>query len=380
MRIRTFLPMACDGVGPSQTCINIVQGMGKAGADIDLFVNRMRIVSEGLPAKTLLSGPFARIPYPWVSRPLTQVLERWYLRSIKGDEVAYLWPAASLYVHREVHRRSIPIVLEGINTRMKSAKSILDRAYEEFGVEPRHGITEARIQEEEEKLSLATAIYAPNPHVEHALQGLPIASRVINTSYGTHIPRMLPPLAKSQRRDQVVFLFCGYACVRKGIQHLLALWPQMPPTARLRIVGRIEPVIAERFGALLSSDRVEPVGFVSDVAAQYATADVFVFPSLEEGGPQVTYEAAVHGLPILVSPMGAGRMGAAAWVVDPANSDEFLAALIDLHDSRGLREQWGRASQAAVRSYDWSTVGAERLYGLVAVLSGNDGPRGALDS
>ena len=73
-------------------------------------------------------------------------------------------------------------------------------------------------------------------------------------------------------------------------------------------------------------------------------------------------------------------MRAAAWVVDPANSDEFLAALIDLHDSRGLREQWGRASQAAVRSYDWSTVGAERLYGLVAVLSGNDGPRGALDS
>ena len=360
--------MACDGVGPSQTCMNIVRAMRDAGSDIDVFVNRMRIPGSELPVKASLRGPFNRVPYPWVRGPLSKLTEMRYLRSISDDDIAYLWPAASVHIHREAHKRSIPIVLEGINTRMKSAKSILDRAYAEFGVPPRHEITEARIREEEEKLSLATAIFAPSQGVETALEGLPIAARMIRTSYGIHLPSVLPPLARSHQQNKVVFLFCGYACVRKGIHRILELWPRMPSTAQLRIVGRIEPVIAERFASILSSERVDLVGFVDDVATQFATSDVFVLPSLEEGDPLVTYEAAIHGLPVLASPMGAGRMRDAAWVVDPGSPDGLLAALLSLHDSAEIRQQWGERSQRTVTAFDWSKVGTERLRGLESLL------------
>lgn len=368
-RIRTLLPMACDGVGPSQTCLDIARGMQAAGADIDVFVNRISVPKGRLPVKSLLSGPFSRIPYPWTKGILTRILEEWYLHNTRETDVAYLWPGTSIRVHREIHRRSIPIVLEGINTRMKHAKSVLDAAYEELGATPAHNITEQRIQEEEEQLSLATSILAPSPAVESALRGHPIASRVISSSYGTHVPSRLPPLASSRRQSEVVFLFCGYACVRKGIHHLLTVWPRMPSTARLRIVGRIEPLIAEKFSRVLSSGQVELTGFVNDVAAEYAAADVFVLPSLEEGDPLVTYEAAVRGLPLLVSAMGAGRLVHASWVIEPSNQDELLHALSAVHLSRCLRQKLGERAQAAVTAHDWTVVGEKRLRGISQLLS-----------
>jgi glycosyltransferase involved in cell wall biosynthesis len=371
MRIRTLLPMACDGVGPSQTCINIVKGMRDAGAEIDVFVNRMRIPRGDLPVWSLLYPPFSKIPYSWIEAPLTRVLENWYLRNINDEDVAYLWPAASLRVHREVYRRSIPIVLEGINSRMKSAKIILDRAYDEFGAPPGHGITEDRILEEEEKLSLATAIFAPNPSVEQAVSDLPIFRGVVPTSYGTHVPDPLPQRASSLRSKGLVFLFCGYACVRKGVHRLLDLWPKMPQDACLRLVGGIEPVITRRYSRLLSSGRIEVTGFVRDTGRQYATSDAFVFPSLEEGGPQVTYEAAAHGLPLVTSAIGAGRLTNAAWIVDPARPDDLLNALESLYFSPQLRREWGERAQAAVSAYDWSNISVGRLRGLAEVLSGH---------
>ncbi len=370
MRIRTLLPMACDGVGPSQTCINIVRGMHHAGADVDVLVNRMRIPRKGVPARALLAGPFARIPYPWVSRLLTEVLERWYLRRLEGDELAYLWPAASLGVHREVHRRSIPIVLEGINTRMKSAKDILDRAYHDFGAEPSHGITQARIDEEEEKLSLASAIFAPSVNVENALADGEVGAAVLSTSYGIHVPIPLPRKAASNGRE-TVFVFCGYGSIRKGMHHLLEAWSSMPKTAKLRILGRIEPLIANRFHQLLESDHVEVLGFVDDVALYFATSDVFVLPSLEEGDPLVTYEAALSGLPLMASTMGAGRMAKSAWIIDPANRSEFLAALQAMHADPDLRDEWARRAQTAVVDYDWFHVAASRLHSLVGLFGGD---------
>ena len=54
------------------------------------------------------------------------------MRSLKDGDIAYLWPAASLNIHKTLHDRGVPIVLEAINTRMASAKRILDDAYEEL--------------------------------------------------------------------------------------------------------------------------------------------------------------------------------------------------------------------------------------------------------
>ena len=155
--------MATDGVGPSYAGVRLLQGAQGAGYAVDLFVNRYRMPDAGLTLHVALPGPLGLLPYRWVCAPASRRLEARYAASIRDDQIAYLWPSASLALHAAVQARGIPIVLEGINTRMAHAKRLLDQAYDAFGAPPAHGITEARIAEEEAKLALAAAIFAPSP-------------------------------------------------------------------------------------------------------------------------------------------------------------------------------------------------------------------------
>ena len=365
--IRTLLPMGCDGVGPSQTCLNLLQGAHRAGYAVQLFANRCRVARPDVPLTLAAPAPIERLPYRWIGKAASRRLERMFLDAIQPGDIAYLWPAASLEVHRILHERGTPIVLEGINTRMAAAKQILDGAYADFGAPPAHGITAARIAEEEQKYIYADAIFAPNAHVARALKGSPLQGRAIPTSYGVDTSKASPERDYPDKTS-LTFLFCGYACVRKGVHLLLEAWQSMPECHRLQLVGQIEPVIAERYRALLASERVEVVGFVEDVHAWFAKADVFVFPSLEEGGPQVVYEAALHGLPMITSPMGAGRFEGvkdALLTIDPTCTAAFSDALKHVADCAALRERLGRTARRMALGFDWGHVGAQRAAKLV---------------
>lgn len=354
--------MACDGVGPSFTCLQLMSGAHIAGYEVDVFANRRRAEKPPVGMRLALGGNLSALPYRWVAPYASRHIERQFLDQVVPGDIAYLWPSVSLETHRILHDRGIPIVLEGINTRMASARRILDEAYGAFGIAPVHGITDARIAEEEEKYRYADAIFAPNAHVEQALAGSPLENRFLSTSYGVDA-RKASQMRNYTSTNALTFMFCGYACVRKGAHHLLEAWKDMPDRHKLQLVGRIEPAIAERYRDLLASDRVETVGFVDDVHAYFARADVFVMPSLEEGGPQVTYEAALHGLPIIASPMGASRIGdtkGSMRIVDPAQTGRLRDAMAELAERTDLRADLGRAARRLAFGYDWMDVGARR--------------------
>ncbi|WP_456388108.1 glycosyltransferase family 4 protein [Profundibacter sp.] len=249
---------------------------------------------------------------------------------------------------------------------MAWARRILDVAYADFGIEPIHGITDIRIQEEEAKYEYATAIFAPNMNVEKALAGSPLEQHVLSSSYGVDTTKASPERSYRENHD-LTFIFCGYACVRKGAHYMLEAWKDMPGNHKLQLVGKIEPVIAERYRDLLASDRVEVVGFVDDVHAYFSRADVFLMPSLEEGGPQVTYEAALHGLPIIASAMGASRLGdtpGSMIIIDPAQISDFREAMEELVASAERREALGRKARQLAFEFDWMDVGARRAGSL----------------
>lgn len=366
--------MGFDGVGPSQTCLNISRAGHATGHPTEVFATRCRVGPTGVPMRVALSRLAGHLPYRWTRAAAQSRLERMFLDTVRPGDVAYLWPAASLEIHRILHERGIPVILEGINTRMASAKRILDAAYADFGIAPTHSITEARIAEEEEKYRYAQAIFAPNRHVEIALQGSPLANGYIPTSYGVDTSLGSADRETYDVGRPLTYMFCGYACVRKGVHLLLDTWRSMPPGHKLQLVGRVEPVIAERYADLLGSDRVEVVGFVGDVHEWFSRADVFVFPSLEEGGPQVVYEAAIHGLPIIASPMGAGRLEeieGAVLCVDPNRRDAFAEALRSVAESAQLRESLGRTAKAHSSWFDWARVGARRAESLTPFMTGS---------
>lgn len=368
-RLLTLLPMACDSVGPSYTCTRLLRGMSPHGLYGPLFVNRVRTPLEGLDYRSSLPGPLAALPYRFFGNIVTRSTEQRCLAAIGDGDIAYLWPAVSLRTYEAIRELGIPIVAEGINTRMEYARDILDAAYAAEDLPPGHGITDARIREENEKLAMTSAMFAPSISVELSLQDAPISpENILPASYGAALeyPR-LPRRAVPEAGPTV--LFVGYGSIRKGLHQLLRAWSMAGISGKLVLAGKIEPAVKQLCADFLNRDDVEALGFVRNVDALYERADIFVLPSFEEGDALVIYEAAAHGLPIVASPIGAGRIGektSCVIGVEPSDPETIAAALQRLAGSGDDMQDWGSRSRSAVAAYDWNQVGRRRAGQLAA--------------
>ena len=370
--IRTLFALPCADVGIGKTCRSLLVAARAAGWRADLFTVRIEGREPGLVSPhTQAPGPLRFLPYRIVRPFVVPGLTRAFLAALGDDDIAWLWPSTPLAVYERIAARGLPIVAEAINTRMAVAKPVLDAAYDRLGLAPAHGITEARIADQEARHALCRAIFTPSPATEAALAGSALVGLAVPTSYGTWVPAALPERPEPESGAPMTFLFLGAVCVRKGAHLLLEAWRQAPRNARLRLVGAVEPAIAARFADVLNSPSVSAPGFRRDVAREYAAADVFVLPSLEEGDPIATYEAAAHGLPVIASPAGAGRIGAetgAICTIELSDPDALRERIAAFAGSQELRRHWGARARAAALNYDWSVVAPRRFDRLAEFL------------
>jgi glycosyltransferase involved in cell wall biosynthesis len=315
---------------------------------------------------------------PWMYRVLYAFrcdvrgfTERRYLRDLRPGDIAYLWPNCSLDLYRQIKARGCLIVKEMINSPQAFAKSILDREYEREGMAPSHDITEQSVADERAELDLADAVFAAHPLVVQSLlaEGFD-PGKILCSSYGWEPARIGGRPAKSKRRDQPRVLFLGRGCVRKGIHLLLRAWERVGGGATLVIAGRIDQEIVDRWGPTLRRADVDWVGYTRDIPGLMAQADLFVFPSLEEGGPLVAYEAMGAGLPSVVSPMGAGaavRHGREGFVIDPHDTDGWVETIRRLVRDSDLRHTLGASAQRRAREFTWQQVGRRRSRQLLSL-------------
>lgn len=369
--IRALMTNPCETVGVGRTCRSILAASIAAGYRADLVTARFDgEVPAGLAVRAGVPSLVRYLPF---GRRLTdEALHRRYLNALEEGDIAYLWPSVPVSVYERLARRGVTIVTESVNTRMAAAKPVLDAAYDTLGLPPAHGITELRIAIQNLRQVLCTAIFTPSPATERAFVGTPVADRLVPTSYGTWVPKVLPARPARAPGQPVTFVFVGSVCVRKGAHLLLDAWRRPPPGARLRLVGEVEPAIRACFADVLDSGTVSAVGFSRDVAGELMRADVALLPSLEEGDPIATYEAAAHALPVIASEAGAGRIGADAGVidiVDPHDVEALRDRLMIYAGDEELRRARGALARHASLGYDWSRVGPERFDRLFSFLA-----------
>jgi len=196
--------------------------------------------------------------------------------------------------------------------------------------------------------------------------------KVLLSSYGWSPERMAAPAGAPREDGRPTFLFVGSICIRKGAHLLLDAWRAAGLDGRLLLAGALLPEVAQVAGPLLAAPGVTLLGHVREVAKVFAGADAFVFPTLEEGSPLVTYEALAHGLPVVTTPMGAGELvrdGVEGILCEPYDRDAWVSALRLLARDAPLRARLGAAARRRAEGFTWREVGARRRTLLMDALS-----------
>jgi glycosyltransferase involved in cell wall biosynthesis len=123
------------------------------------------------------------------------------------------------------------------------------------------------------------------------------------------------------KADAEIILFVGYIIPRKGIDLLLGAWSEIArarPMAHLVLVGPYEnesqkeidrqtfPTFFTQMKNIVQESaapvRVAFTGEVTNVDDYLRAADIFVFPSRQEGSPNALFEAMATGLPCVTTP------------------------------------------------------------------------------
>lgn len=365
LRIHALMSKPCPAMGVGATCRALLLGAQQTGHQPELFTSRDDGKhAEPFPVHSYAPGLLRALPHR-VTRGFTVPrAHRDFIGQLTLADVAYLWPSVPTSVFQTVRAHEKPAVGEAINTRMADAKPILDAAFESLGVLPSHSITEERIRVEEENLALMDYIFSPSPATDASFARGSAPHRILPSSYGAWVPATLPARRKKAPGEPVTFLFVGLSCIRKGLHHLLEAWKDVPKNATLRIAGMNQPELWNLYADVFAQKNVSAIGFTPHITAEYASADVFILPSLEEGDPLVIYEAAARGLPVIASQVGSGRIGAetgAIHTLDTANLAALRHSVEMFTQHEDLRREWGDRARAASFHYDWSKVAARRF-------------------
>ena len=160
----------------------------------------------------------------------------------------------------------------------------------------------------------------------------------------------------------------GSVCVRKGVPAAVGC---VGRKAELRESwfwwkrrDAIKPLLTSYCG---DNQSIRVLDFCARCGSLYRSADIFVFPTLEEGGPQVTYEAAGCGLPVVTTPMGAARLvkdGLNGLIVNAIDVDGLAGAIAHLAASPELRDSFGQQARMMQEQHTYEKVGLDRAMKL----------------
>lgn len=161
----------------------------------------------------------------------------------------------------------------------------------------------------------------------------------------------------------------GALAPRKGQEfaiRALALLGERGVEARLVVVGGgpDERMLAARAGELGVKDCVEFVGEQLDPRPYLEAADLFVFPSRQEGFSNALIEAMASGLPVVASDVGGNReaLGSDGGMIVPAEDPTALADAIGaLVQQRDNLTVIGRSNRQRVERLFSLEASAERL-------------------
>jgi hypothetical protein len=375
-QILTYCPMPYNGRGPAQSCVSLIGRSGQFGMTERLFVPRAtKPIARDVTVIQTLPLPLRYAPWkvagPFSSSSMETAFRRALDRGSDAKMVAWMWPTTTIELLGHARSRGALSVREMINGYRGTARNILEAAYQELGMAPSHGITAESVEIEREELAGYDRVFASNSFVERSLVEAGVdPSKIIPTAFGWSPERY----SFAERTYQPKFkraVYVGTLNVRKGVPTLLKAWKKSGIDGELVLAGGIHPEMEPLLAPFRDDSSIKLLDFVEDLSALYDSADFLVFPSLEEGGPQVGYEAAGSGLPVITTEAGKGRIiedGVNGLIVKAGDVDGLANAMVQLAESVDLRERFGRRGAMDSRRFAYDVISQQRAESFANLL------------
>jgi glycosyltransferase involved in cell wall biosynthesis len=162
-------------------------------------------------------------------------------------------------------------------------------------------------------------------------------------------------------QDCLVLLCVGRLAAEKNLSLVVSTFERMAgvqPQTKLVLVGD-GPL---KQGLQKKLPQVVFAGFRTgdDLAQHYASADMFLFPSLTETFGNVTLEAMSSGLPVVAYRHAAAaeliRTGENGQLIEPGAEDDFQRAAVQLAEMHTLRAKMGQEARITALGQAWPLI------------------------
>ncbi|OHC64756.1 MAG: glycoside hydrolase [Rhodocyclales bacterium GWA2_65_19] len=189
-----------------------------------------------------------------------------------------------------------------------------------------------------------------------------VVARGVDTALFTPTRRSAVLRAAWRVRDEdLVVAHVGRLAAEKNLPLVLATFDAIRahvPEARLLLVG--DGPARQRLERSHPQHIFAGMRHGEDLATHYASADLFLFPSMTETYGNVTLEALASGLPVVAYRMAAAaeliRHGDNGMLAEPGASAQFVRAALDLVTRPGALRQAATAAPHSVAALDWERI------------------------
>lgn len=340
-------------------------------------------VRFGLPEQTVLSFPLhgvaaragewlhARLDGFNVEAPLHRWFGRWAAGQLAGGswDVAYIWTGVSEELLRAGSRARMLLVRGSAHIRTQ------DRLLRDE--EQRVGRRLERpspwmIARQEREYALAGKIVVLSTFAYQSFldQGVP-SDKLALLPLGADLGAFRPSMEIIERRMQRIrsgaplrVLFVGNVSFQKGLWDLAEIIRSVRPSEiQFRVVGAVNAEARRLVRTLRPWAEFIPRQPQQDLPRVYAWADLFIYPTIQDGYAAVLAQGQASGLPLLVTTNCAGpdliRDGENGWVLPIRSPPAFTERLHWCMAHREAVEMMVQQTYRGYRPRDWTQVAAD---------------------
>lgn len=344
---------------------SVAPGTGKWGRIAQSLMGEKRLISrmaKGVERKFVRENPFPLMCHfastrirkksqSWLSA--NDMFDRWASRFVadQGAKVFIGYETCSLHCLRAAKRAGLVTVVESPQAHPDFLNRLLATGAENLSIRPPEVDTDPRMAaRRNEEYSLADFFFVYSK--VHARSFDEFGFKTIE-KFETPLwadPSLWPYSSRCKQRGlPLKVLFVGSVGLRKGIPWLLKAAEELGSQIELTILGGVEPDMTPFISNMPKNVRHVGSQPRSKLVEYYASADLFVLPSLLDTFGYVAMEAMMSGLPTIVSENCGVPVPDDSYRIPIMNSGAIVEALL-----RFIRDQ-ERLEFESKKVHDFST-------------------------